>query len=82
MLSRCTEYLKDARRLRHIHAWLTLQWAVHLPVVVIMYFAFPQAWGKVSILYLSLVSIYANMVTHWGAWGASRAEETAAKTGV
>lgn len=62
--------------LRKFHGWMTVQWAAHLPVVLLMYFFLPDAWEKISILYLALVSIYANMATHWSAWQGARAEES------
>lgn len=57
-----------------MHGWLAIQWAVHLPVVIFLYIVFPRVWEKMSILYLALVSIYANFVSHWGAWQSTRAE--------
>lgn len=69
----------EAPFLKSLHGYLTIQWAFHLPVVVFVYFAFPKTWDKISILYLSLVSIYANVVSHAGAWQAGRAEIEAKK---
>ena len=42
-------------------------WAVNFVIVVFMYFILPDAWEKISILYLALVSIYANFVGHLSA---------------
>lgn len=65
---------KPALRLKRLHFWLTVQWAIHLPVVIFLFIVYPKAWETISILYLALVSIYANMATHWGAYQGSRAE--------
>ena len=60
--------------MRKLNGHLTLHWLCHFPVVVFLYFAFPHTWEKVSILYLALVSIYANVAGHLAAWQASRVE--------
>lgn len=60
--------------MRKLNGHLTLHWICHFPVVVFLYFAFPQTWDKISILYLALVSIYANVAGHLAAWQASRVE--------
>ena len=60
--------------LKSLHGWLTVQWALHIPVIVVIYIFFPKTWEKISILYLALVSIYANIVGHYSAWQAARAE--------
>ena len=49
-------------------------WAVQLPIVCLMYFYLPDAWQAVSILYLAIVSIYANFVGHFGSWQAAKVE--------
>ena len=55
------------RHLRHAHATLTITWAaLAVPTVV---------WWRDSILWVALISVYANMVGHWSAWQATRAEE-------
>jgi hypothetical protein len=67
-------HLDDATFMRTFHGWATVQWSFHLPAVVLLYFAWPGIWEKISILYLALVSIYANIVRHWSTWQAARAE--------
>lgn len=62
---------------RMIHFALTIQWGLHLPAVILLYIFANPLWQKISILYLALVSIYANMATHWGAYQSSRAEDKA-----
>ena len=52
---------------RHIHAALTLAW--FLAVI-------PTAlWWKDSILWVGLMSCWANAASHFSAWQASRAED-------
>ena len=60
--------------MRKLNGHLTLHWICHFPVVIFLYFVFPDTWEKVSILYLALVSIYANVAGHLAAWQASRVE--------
>lgn len=60
--------------MRKVNGHLTLHWLCHFPVVIFIYFVFPETWEKVSILYLALVSIYANVAGHLAAWQASRVE--------
>lgn len=60
--------------MRKVNGCSTLHWLCHFPVVIFLYFVFPDVWGKVSILYLALVSIYANAAGHLSAWQASRVE--------
>lgn len=46
---------------------LAVFWVINFIVVIFLYFFFPAAWEKMSILYLALVSIYANFVGHTSA---------------
>jgi hypothetical protein len=49
------------------HQIATLVWAtLAIPTLL---------WWKESILWVALMSLYANVVGHWGAYQASRAEE-------
>lgn len=65
---------EDPIFMRRLNGHLTLHWLCHFPVVIFLYFVFPDTWEKVSILYLALVSIYANVAGHLSAWQASRVE--------
>jgi uncharacterized membrane protein len=50
-----------------IHFVLTITWiALLLPTIL---------WWKESILWLALISVYANIATHWGGYQAARVEE-------
>ena len=60
--------------MRKVNGHLTIHWLLHFPVVITLYFVFPDTWEKISILYLALVSIYANVAGHLAAWQASRVE--------
>lgn len=52
--------------LRRFHLVATIVWlALVVPTVL---------WWKQSILWVGLISCYANAVGHWSAWQASRAE--------
>jgi hypothetical protein len=53
--------------LKRAHMTLTLAWGAMLPI------AYLTGWLK-SVVFVSLISIYANFVGHFSAWQASRAE--------
>jgi hypothetical protein len=72
--SRVREFLDDAQEQMTLHMWLMIFWAVQLPIVCLIYFFLPDVWKAVSILYLAIVSIYANFVGHFGSWQASKVE--------
>lgn len=57
-----------ARAMRRFHAALTVVWlALIVPSVL---------WWSESVPWLVLISVYANVAGHFGAYQASRAEET------
>lgn len=58
----------DATFMRKVHGWLTLVWAVMIPVALL------TGWME-SVIFVSAVSIYANLVGHWSSWQASRTEQ-------
>jgi hypothetical protein len=61
------KWTNDPRVWRYVHLLLTFLWgAAIMPTVI---------WWKSSILWVALISCYANMVGHFAAWQASRAEE-------
>lgn len=60
--------------MRKINGWLVWFWMANFPPVILIYVFAPQVWKDASILYLALVSIYANVAGHWAAWQASRVE--------
>ena len=60
--------------MRKLNGWLTMFWVLNFPVVIGIYYLVPETWKGISILYLALVSIYANVAGHLAAWQASRIE--------
>lgn len=65
---------EDPIFMRKVNGWLTVFWLLNFPPVLAVYFFAPEAWKSASILYLALVSIYANVAGHLAAWQASRIE--------
>lgn len=57
----------NAQQSRRIHLTLTLAWlALGIPTLL---------WWKNSIAWVAWMSLYANVVGHWSAMQAARAEE-------
>jgi hypothetical protein len=64
-----TQPRRPADTLRITHAVLTVVWAaLAVPTVL---------WWHDSVLWVGLISVYANVVGHASAWQASRAEKAA-----
>jgi sterol desaturase/sphingolipid hydroxylase (fatty acid hydroxylase superfamily) len=62
----------NARRLVIFHAFCTIAWtALLLPTVLV--------WRE-SILWLAIMSVWANVISHATAWQAARAERAAERT--
>ncbi len=60
-----------ARHMTRFHAVATLTWvALVIPTIV---------WWRESILWVALMSVWANVAGHWSAWQASRAEQNGAE---
>jgi hypothetical protein len=53
--------------MRRVNGWLTIVWFLMMPLSIW------TGWIE-SIVFVSAVSIYANMTGHWAAWQASRVE--------
>jgi len=68
------DFLADASAQKKLHLNLAIFWAVNLPIVVFMYFVLPDVWQAASILYLAIVSIYANFVGEISSWQAAKVE--------
>ena len=61
--------------LRHIHLALAIAWLMPgIPIAYWISFYWPPEVAAFAIL---VVSLWANMATHWGAYGAARAEQMA-----
>jgi hypothetical protein len=62
----CTNLREVRLNAVKLHLYLTLLWAaLTLPTIL---------WWRESILWVSLISIYANIATHWSAYQAAHAE--------
>lgn len=59
--------LNDANFWKRVHLILTFVWIIVVPLMVIF-----EWWREVA--FVSVISVYANVVGHWSAWQASRAE--------
>jgi hypothetical protein len=60
-------------KMRYFHFGMVFVWgSLAVPTVV---------WWKESILWVAFMSLYANLVGHWGAYQASRAEDSANSSG-
>ncbi len=52
--------------MRRLHYWLTIFWAaLVIPTLL---------WWRESVLFVALLSIWANVVGHWSCYQAARAE--------
>lgn len=65
----------NAKFLRKLNAYLTLFWLLNFPPVIILYVIFPsEKFQAFCLLYLALVSIWANVAGHASAWQGARTE--------
>lgn len=69
----------DPKVMQSANGWASIFWAANFPPVIVCYIFLPDVWKTASILYLALVSIYANFVGHISAWQASRVEVVQAR---
>lgn len=61
------EWLRDPKKLRHIHVFLTIAWLVAvIPSVV---------WLRESVPWLVFMSVWANVAASWSAWQGARSED-------
>lgn len=74
MTNRIQDFLADAEKQKKFHFNLAIFWAINLPVVCAVYFLLPEVWKGASILYLAVVSIYANFVGEISSWQAAKVE--------
>lgn len=58
--------LDNPKVMQAIHGWATLAWML-LIIPTLLW------WGNL-VLWVSLMSVWANFVGHWSAWGAFRTE--------
>lgn len=59
--------LEQPRFLRRFHGVAVIVWILLLAPTLL--------WWKESVLWVALMSIWANVASHWSAWQASRAEQ-------
>ena len=62
-------WLTDPRKLGKFHAIATIAWILSLAPTLL--------WWRESVLWVALMSVWANVAGHWSAWQASRAEDKA-----
>lgn len=55
--------------MKRLHLILTWLWVLLIVPTIL--------WWKESILFIGIVSVYANVVSHWTAYQAARAEKAA-----
>lgn len=78
MISQMRRWLSDARNLRRLHLWLAVAWLVlGIPAGWFITYSLAEPHAAYAIL---VVSLYANSVSHLGAYGAARAEEQTEST--
>jgi hypothetical protein len=65
---RLIQFLSEGSVWTTVHFLLTFFWMAMVPAMI--YF---QWWKMVE--FLAVISVYANVVGHWSAWQAARAEE-------
>lgn len=67
--------MADARtrqkRRRMLHLVLTVFFTLHMPVAAFMFFFERRTWQEISVFYLVLVSQWALVAAHWGAFEAA-----------
>jgi hypothetical protein len=68
LISKITDLLQDATFLRQFHGWATIFWIVMIPISVF------TGWVNLTV-YVSALSLWALVASHWAAWQASRVEE-------
>ena len=62
-----------------IHQIASYVWIVNFFMALFVFFAFPGFWAHASVLYLVLVSLYANFATDYGAVSAALAANNSNK---
>lgn len=61
--------------MQKVNGWLTIFWLANFPPVIMVYLMVGnETFQRICLLYLALVSVWANVAGHWAAWQASRVE--------
>lgn len=63
---------RRTRRLRRFHFGMTCLWVILLVPTLV--------WWKNSILWVAVMSVWANVAAHWSAYQGARAEERSDET--
>lgn len=61
--------ISDPVWMRRINGWLTIFWIVMIPI------SFAMGWVN-SVKYVSAISLWALVASHWSTWEAARVETT------
>jgi hypothetical protein len=65
----------EAGFLKTFHAGATVFWLLNFPPIIALYLLVDnETFQNFCLLYLALVSIWANVAGHWSAWQSSRVE--------
>jgi hypothetical protein len=56
-----------------VHFYAAIYWLINFPIILILFFAFPDIWLQVGLLVTLVYSIYANLATDYGAMSAAEA---------
>jgi preprotein translocase subunit SecG len=65
----------DPKFMQKTNGWLTIFWIANFPPIIAFYLLVDnEIFQNFCLLYLALVSIWANVAGHWSAWQASRVE--------
>ena len=74
-MSTIRERASSAEAIKRANGWLTVFWLLNFPPIIWLYLAVDnETFQRVTILYLALVSIWANVGTHFAGWVAGRTE--------
>lgn len=69
------EEITSAEGIKKINGWLTWFWVANFPPVIFLYLTVDsKTFQSISLLYLAIVSIWANVAGHASAWVAGRTE--------
>lgn len=63
----------DPQTQYHYHLTMTRYWALNFPVIIVLFFVFPQLWVAIALFINTIYSLYANLATDFGAVPASYA---------
>ena len=70
LTDRALFFLSEGSIWTSVHFILTGAWIAVAPAMVVFH------WWE-SVEFVAIISVYANIVGHWSAWQAARAEESA-----